>query len=111
MDDGGSAGWQDGRYCRVHPHSSEESHLEPKQRMRGTTPEIQYHAKELRKRMTIPERFVWQMLRKQRQRGFYFRRQHPVGRFILDFYCAQAKLCIEIDGPIHDDQRERDAER
>jgi len=34
-----------------------------------------------------------------------------VGRFILDFYCAQAKLCIEIDGPIHDDHRERDAER
>jgi very-short-patch-repair endonuclease len=72
--------------------------LEPKQRMRGTTREIQYHAKELRKRMTIAERLVWQMLRKHRQRGFYFRRQHPVGRFILDFCCVQAKLCIEAAG-------------
>jgi very-short-patch-repair endonuclease len=79
--------------------------------MRGTTQEIQQRAKELRKRMTDAERLVWQMLRKHRQHGFYFRRQHPVGRFILDFYCAQAKLCVEIDGPIHDDQRERDAER
>jgi very-short-patch-repair endonuclease len=85
--------------------------LEPKRRVRGTTREIQHHAKELRKRMTLAERIVWGMLRKHRQRGFHFRRQHPVGRFILDFYCAQAKLCIEIDGPIHDEQRERDAER
>jgi len=85
--------------------------LESKQRMRGTTHEIQQRAKELRKRMTFAEQVVWQMLRKHRQHGFYFRRQHPVGRFILDFCCAQAKLCVEIDGPIHDDQRERDAER
>jgi very-short-patch-repair endonuclease len=79
--------------------------------MRGTTQEIQRRAKELRKRMTVPEKIVWQMLRKHRQRGFYFRRQHPVGRFILDFCCAKVKLCVEIDGPIHDEQRERDAER
>ena len=85
--------------------------MESKQRMRGTTPEIQKRAKELRRRMTFAEQVVWQMLRKHRQHGFYFRRQHPVGRFILDFCCAPAKLCIEIDGPIHDDQRERDAER
>jgi very-short-patch-repair endonuclease len=111
MDGGESAGWLQRRYCRVHPHLSEESLLEPKQRMRGTTSEIQQRARELRQRMTIAERFVWTMLRKQRQRGFHFRRQHPVGRFILDFYCAEAKLCIEIDGPIHDNQCERDAER
>jgi len=53
--------------------------------MRGTTREIQHHAKELRKRMTLAERIVWGMLRKHRQRGFYFRRQHPV--------CAFSKLC------------------
>jgi very-short-patch-repair endonuclease len=85
--------------------------LPSKPRMRGTTPELQQRAKELRKRMTIPERIVWQMLRKHRQRGFYFRRQYPVGRFILDFCCTKVKLCVEIDGPIHDEQRERDAER
>ncbi|MFL5385284.1 MAG: endonuclease domain-containing protein [Longimicrobiaceae bacterium] len=79
--------------------------------MRGTTPELQQRAKELRKRMTIPERIVWQMLRKHRPHGFYFRRQYPVGHFILDFCCTKAKLCVEIDGPIHDAQRERDAER
>jgi very-short-patch-repair endonuclease len=46
-----------------------------------------------------------------REAGFYFRRQHPIARFIVDFCCTRAKLCIEVDGGIHDDQRERDSER
>jgi very-short-patch-repair endonuclease len=50
-------------------------------------------------------------LRGQQIRGLPFRRQHPVGRFILDFYCPRKKLCVELDGGIHDDQQERDAER
>jgi very-short-patch-repair endonuclease len=43
--------------------------------------------------------------------GLNFRRQHPVGPFILDFYCPRRKSCIEVDGDIHDVQRERDAAR
>jgi very-short-patch-repair endonuclease len=85
--------------------------METKRRMRDTTPEIERRAKELRRHMTLAEREMWRMLRKHRQDGFYFRRQHPVSRFILDFCCTAEKLCIEVDGGIHDEQRERDAER
>jgi very-short-patch-repair endonuclease len=51
--------------------------------------------------MTLPEVLLWRDLRKNPQ-GIKFRRQHPVGQFILDFYCPQAKLGIEIDGIVHD---------
>jgi very-short-patch-repair endonuclease len=80
-------------------------------RMRGTTPEIERRARELRARMTPAERRMWSILRMHRQAGFYFRRQHPLARFIVDFCCTRVKLCIEVDGGIHDEQRERDSER
>ncbi len=44
-------------------------------------------------------------------RGLPFRRQHPVERFILDFYCPREKLCVELDGPVHDVQQDYDAAR
>jgi very-short-patch-repair endonuclease len=79
--------------------------------MRGTTPEIERRAKDLRRNMTSAERELWRALRKHRQDGFYFRRQHAIERFIVDFCCTAKKLCIEVDGGIHDRQGERDAER
>jgi very-short-patch-repair endonuclease len=54
---------------------------------------------------------LWNAVRGQQMCGLPFRRQHPVGRFILDFYCPRKKLCVELDGGIHDEQRERDAAR
>lgn len=62
--------------------------------------------------MTLPEVLLWREL-KRRPKGLKFRRQHPFGRYILDFYCDAAKLLVEIDGEIHNrgDQPERDAER
>jgi len=51
--------------------------------------------------MSVPERLLWRELRK-RPGGFKFRRQHPAGQFILDFYCASIKLAVEIDGWAHD---------
>jgi very-short-patch-repair endonuclease len=60
--------------------------------------------------MTRPERTLWALLRRN-QLGLHFRRQHPIGPFVLDFYCARAKLCVEIDGPVHADQPERDQRR
>ncbi len=60
--------------------------------------------------MTMPERTLWSLLRRQQQ-GLRFRRQHPIGPFILDFYCPAAKLCVEIDGPSHAEQAEYDARR
>jgi hypothetical protein len=54
---------------------------------------------------------LWQRLRNQQLSGLKFRRQHPLGPFIADFYCAACRLVMEIDGDIHDLQPERDAAR
>jgi very-short-patch-repair endonuclease len=51
--------------------------------------------------MTLPEGLLWQVLRR-RPGGFKFRRQHPMGPFIADFYCPVARLVIEVDGASHD---------
>ena len=58
-------------------------------------------ARSLRKRLTRSERTIWHWLRHRHLGGHKFRRQHPIDGYILDFYCADLKLCIEIDGGIH----------
>jgi very-short-patch-repair endonuclease len=50
--------------------------------------------------MTLPEVVLWQHLR-ARPNGLKFRRQHPAGPYVLDFYCEHARLCIEVDGAVH----------
>jgi len=62
--------------------------------------------------MTLPEGMLWQVLR-QRPEGFKFRRQHPIGRCVVDFYCPASRLVIELDGESHSmgDNPERDAHR
>jgi very-short-patch-repair endonuclease len=52
--------------------------------------------------MTLPEVLLWEMLRQGRLAALRFRRQHPIGPYILDFYCAAARLAVEIDGMAHD---------
>ena len=79
--------------------------------MRGTSPMVEDAARRLRRDMTLAEKTLWTALRKHRQEGFYFRRQRPIHRFVVDFCCTRRKLCIEVDGGIHDEQQERDAER
>ena len=59
-------------------------------------------ARRLRREMTLPEVLLWQALRKQRLPGLRFRRQHPVGAYILDFFCPSAHLAVEVDGSAHD---------
>lgn len=59
-------------------------------------------ARELRREMSLPEVVLWQALRQGRLAGLRFRRQHPIGPYILDFYCASARLAIEVDGFAHD---------
>lgn len=61
--------------------------------------------------MTEAEQKLWTAIRKNGVAGLHFRRQHPVGPFILDFYCARARLAVELDGPIHETQMERDLAR
>jgi very-short-patch-repair endonuclease len=58
--------------------------------------------------LTDAERILWQKLRRKSLGGFKFRRQQPVGPYILDFYCHQAKLAIELDGSQHAIAREYD---
>lgn len=70
-------------------------------------------ARRLRKALTKPELWLWLRLRGRETGGPIFRNQHPIGPYVLDFYCAQAKLCIEVDGETHthDASRIKDAER
>ena len=65
----------------------------------------------LRKKQTPAEQHLWQYLRKQQLAGYRFRRQHPLGRYIADFVCLDKKLIIEVDGKIHDSQKEADQQR
>ena len=52
--------------------------------------------------MSLPEVLLWQKLRTWRDEGFHIRRQHPIGPYVLDFYCDERKLAIEVDGSGHD---------
>ena len=70
----------------------------------------QKRARALRRNLTLPERLLWSMLRGNRT-GRHFRRQHPLGPYILDFYCASARLCVELDGPVHAERGGHDARR
>jgi very-short-patch-repair endonuclease len=69
---------------------------------RGSWQRLKPAAREMRKQPTRAEDILWQRLRRHQLRGMKFRRQHLVGRYIVDFYCAEAKLVIEVDGPVHD---------
>ncbi|OFY83665.1 MAG: methionine synthase [Bacteroidetes bacterium RIFCSPLOWO2_12_FULL_35_15] len=93
----------------------------PSPKERGTAP--RYHtadwknwsrnserAKQMRKEPTSAEEKLWEALR-NRKLDSKFRRQHPIGQFIADFVCIEQKLIIEVDGEIHDHQKEYDAGR
>jgi len=60
-------------------------------------------ARELRRRQTPAERLLWERLRNRKLQGLRFVRQHPIGRYIVDFYCPQLRLVIELEGNVHDD--------
>ena len=80
-------------------------------RVRKTTAALDQRARELRRKATPAEAILWEALRAGRLDGLKFRRQHAIGRFILDFYCATHRLCVEVDGEVHEKQRERDMAR
>ncbi|MFM2058722.1 MAG: hypothetical protein RLY71_3107, partial [Pseudomonadota bacterium] len=64
-------------------------------------PALLLAARHLRREMTDVERLLWRCLRSRQMGGFKFRKQHPLQRFVLDFYCASARLAIELDGSQH----------
>ena len=67
-------------------------------------------ARKLRSEMSLPETILWRELR-QRPGGYKFRRQHPAGDYVLDFYCARARLDIEVDGSVHDNPARAEQDR
>jgi very-short-patch-repair endonuclease len=70
-------------------------------------PVIRQFARELRQPQTPAEATLWRHLR-NRNLKYKFRRQHPIDFFIIDFYCAKAKLLIEIDGASHDEKEQQE---
>jgi very-short-patch-repair endonuclease len=68
-------------------------------------------ARELRKNSTFEEQKVWEHLRNRRYNNLKFRRQHVIEGFVADFFCHELRLVIEIDGKVHEKQRDYDALR
>jgi len=80
---------------------------------KGATPATFEKAKRLRRNMTSAEKKLWGELKNKKLNGYKFRRQHPLHFFIVDFYCHELELIIEIDGKYHDktEQIKKDQER
>lgn len=68
-------------------------------------------ARELRRRSSVPERLLWRELKSRRALGLKFRRQHPIGPYVADFFCAALGLVVEVDGSCHEGRRAQDAAR
>ena len=85
-----------------------DDHWDVPQALRAKMVEV---ARGLRKQPTRSEALLWQALRGRQLEGYRFRRQQPFGPFVVDFYCSSRRLVVEVDGPIHDSQREADRTR
>jgi very-short-patch-repair endonuclease len=68
-------------------------------------------ARHFRKEPTDSEDVLWQAIRGRKLNGRKFRRQQPIGVFVVDFFCASEKLIVEVDGKIHESQQEHDQQR
>ena len=68
-------------------------------------------ARHLRKEATEAEKLLWSHLRRHQMLGYQFRRQEPIGKYIVDFLCYQQRLVIELDGGQHQEQADYDTER
>src|SRR6188474_771068 len=66
------------------------------------------YGRELRKESTKAEKLLWAELRNRKLNGLKFRRQHPLDKFIVDFYCNEKKLVVELDGSVHEEKINKD---
>jgi very-short-patch-repair endonuclease len=87
--------------------------FDPPRRLRRYSPGVHQHLSELRREMTPAERTLWNWLRDRKLAGLKFRRQYPIGSFVLDFYAPSIRLVVEVDGDVHDlpEMRRCDARR
>ncbi|HYD89789.1 MAG TPA: DUF559 domain-containing protein [Vitreimonas sp.] len=69
-------------------------------------PEVE-RARRLRQSQSIAEKLLWERLRRNQLNGWGFRRQSPLGGFVVDFLCHKPPLAIEVDGPAHDDEEQK----
>jgi very-short-patch-repair endonuclease len=76
-------------------------------RFRDASPELVLAARQHRSNPTPAEERLWDAIRRRQVGGARFRRQHPIAGFVLDFCCPERRLVVEVDGPIHDQQRLR----
>jgi very-short-patch-repair endonuclease len=74
-------------------------------------PKLRERARELRKAGNLPEVLLWNQLKCHKFKGFDFDRQKIIGNFIVDFFCSNCNVVLEIDGSTHDNKAEYDAER
>src|SRR5437016_4751473 len=77
---------------------------------RNYSPANKNRIRRLRQEMSVSEKTLWSWIRADKL-GFRFRFQHPINDWVLDFYCPEAMLCVEVDGEQHALTRERDATR
>jgi very-short-patch-repair endonuclease len=70
-------------------------------------PPIVDRARRLRQTQSVAEALLWERLRRNQLNGWGFRRQAPVGKYVVDFLCHKAALIVEIDGPVHDSQEQQ----
>ena len=70
-------------------------------------------ARFLRRRLSLPEGLLWRAIKARKADGLHVRKQHPLGPYVLDFYCHEVRLCIEVDGASHgwDEQARKDERR
>src|SRR5258706_10402671 len=75
---------------------------------KGAIGKLYQYGRELRQSSTKPEKILWDCLRNRKLDGLKFRRQHPLDKFIADFYCHEKKLVVELDGAVHDEKANAD---
>jgi very-short-patch-repair endonuclease len=80
-------------------------------RAQRVNPDLLAFVRTMRQESAPAERIMWRCLRDRRLNGFKFRRQFPVGRYFADFYCAECRLVVELDGDTHDGREAEDLER
>lgn len=85
--------------------------LNPKNGAVGYLSQLTIMGKRNRKHQTLAEQIIWNRLLRRKWLGYTFLRQKPIHRFIVDFYCSELNLAIEIDGEIHEKKKEYDQER